>query len=77
MKTVQYFRATRKSNRFNQGQKVWIRLRFGNHFWVWYKFRGKGRKVSGMIDADNSAIGPIKTIEVSDKFAERIEGMYR
>ena len=47
---VQYFKAAKRTHRFNENQKVWIRHTFSNHMEVWFKWRGKGRYVSGLVD---------------------------
>lgn len=44
-----------------------------NCMYVYYRYRGKGRYVTGMCNKDAKYIGEIKTIEVSDSFAARIE----
>lgn len=71
---VQYFRAAKQTHRFRQNQKVWIRANFANHLWVWFKWRGSGRYVSGTLDKFDKCVGEIKTIEVEDDFAKRIYG---
>lgn len=73
MKTVSYFKATKQTPRFNKNQKVWISLDMPNCMYVYYRYRGKGRYVTGMCNKDAKYIGEIKTIEVSDSFAARIE----
>ena len=75
MREVQYFKATKQTNRFNKNQKVWIKLNMANCLMVWFKYRGKGRYVSGMCDKLAPYVGEIKTIEVDDSFAERIEAV--
>ena len=72
---VQYFKAIKRTNRFNYNQKVWIRHMFANHMWVWFKFRGKGRYVSGVLDKFAPCIGEIKEIEVEEQFGNRIKGI--
>ena len=81
MKTVEYFKASRQTPRFNKNQKVWIRLNAANYLEIRFKFRGKGRYVNGYIDkwsnngqSINPVIGEIKAIEVDDDFAARIYG---
>lgn len=69
---VEYFKSAKKTNRFNENQKVWISLNFANHLWVWFRWRGKGRYVSGTIDKFAASVGEIKTADVSDDFAMRI-----
>lgn len=77
MKNVQYFRAVKATHRFNENQKVWIRVRYANHLYIWHKWRGSGRYVAGVIDRFAKAVGELKTIEVDDDFADRIEGKDR
>ena len=74
MREVQYFRAAKTTHRFNKNQKVWIRCRHQNHLQIWFKFRGKGRYVSGIAGRFEPYVGEIKTIEVDDEFADRVEG---
>ena len=50
---VKMFKAKKQTNRFNKNQKVWITLEFGNHAYIRFKFRGKGRYVSGVIEKWN------------------------
>lgn len=69
---VQMFKAARKTNRWNANQRVWIRFRHANHLNVWFRFRGKGRYVSGIVDRFSPSVGSLSTIEVSDAFAARI-----
>ena len=69
---VKYFKAVKKTNRFNKNQRVWVRSEFANHMWIWFKWRGKGRYVAGTIDKFSLCIGEIKEIEVEDAFAKRI-----
>jgi len=73
MKKVEYFKAARRSNRFRENQKVWVALNAANHLYIWYRFRGKGRYVKGLIDKESSAISVIFEIDVSDDFAERVK----
>lgn len=72
MTKVKLFRAVKRTNRFNQNQKVWISFENGNFLNIWYRYRGKGRYVRGIIDRFSPVIGEIKEIDVSDEFAERI-----
>ena len=73
MRKVQYFKSTKQTNRFNKNQKVWIRSSLGNHFVVWFRYRGRGRFVSGICDKSALYVGEIHTIEVDEHFANRIE----
>lgn len=74
MKDVQMFKAARETNRFNKNQKVWIRLQCANHSIIWFKWRGAGRYVKGVISNEDKSIGEIETISVPDDFADRIKG---
>ena len=76
MSKVEYFKAAKRTNRWNENQKVWVRHRFANHLWVWFKWRGKGRYVSGVVDRFANCVGEINEIEVDDSFARRIAGPY-
>ena len=69
---VKYFKSRRRTNRFNKNQKVWIEHEYANHLAIRFRWRGKGRYVSGIIDKFSSAVGELKEIEVADGFAERI-----
>jgi len=71
---IKYFRALRDTHRFRKNQKVWIRTWHHNHYDIRFKFRGKGRYISGIIDNSSPAVGEIKEIEVEDGFAKRTQG---
>ena len=73
MKEVQYFKAAKNTHRFNANQKVWIALNCANHMRIWFRWRGRGRYVSGVIDKWSGVVSEIKTIEVEAAFAKRIE----
>ena len=70
----EYFQAKTKTNRFNANQRVWIRSNHANHLLVWFRWRGSGRYVSGILDKFAGCVGEIKEIEVDDGFARRIYG---
>jgi hypothetical protein len=72
MTKVKYFKAQRRTNRFNENQKVWIRMEYANHLEIYFRWRGKGRYVGGTIDKFASAVGEIKEIDVDDFFAKRV-----
>lgn len=74
MKNIQYFKSTKKNNRFNENQKVFIKHNYANHLEVRFRFRGSGRYVSGVIDKDDKSVGEIKIIPVADEFYKRIIG---
>lgn len=69
---VKYFKATKKTKRFNLNQKVWVSLECANHLYVRFKYRGKGRYVNGVVDKFSKCVGDIKTIEVSKLFCNRV-----
>ena len=69
---IEYFKATKKTRRFNKNQKVWISLNCANHLYINFKWRGKGRYVRGIIDKHIPTVGEIKEIEVDKIFGERI-----
>lgn len=73
MPKVQYFKAATKTKRFNENQRVWVSHRFANHSYIWFRWRGSGRYVTGIIDNDAPAYGELKTIEVDQAFADRIQ----
>ncbi len=70
--TVKYFKATKKTKRFNANQKVWIIFDCANHLCVRFKYRGKGRYVNGIADKFAKYVGEIKTIKVSKEFVNRL-----
>lgn len=70
---VQYFKSTKETNRFNKNQKVWVRLDCANHLMIYFKWRGKGRYVNGIIDKFDKCVGDIKIIEVENSFAKKIK----
>jgi len=69
---VQYFKARRSTNGINANQRVWIRQAFANHLYIWHKWRGCGRYVSGICSRFAPHVGEIKEIDVPDEFAKRI-----
>ena len=72
---VQMFKAQKQSRRFRKNQKVWISNMYANHLAIRFKWRGKGRFVSGTISKfqdEAPAIGEFKTIEVARSFARMI-----
>lgn len=69
---VQYFKALHSTNRYRKGQKIWINSNQANHLYTFHKWRGSGRYVNGTVDKFSKFIGEIKTIEVENKFSERI-----
>ena len=71
---IEYFKTLRQGKSFNKNQKVWIRLNCANHLDIWFKYRGKGRYVSGVIDKFSTLVGEIKEIDVSEDFARRVHG---
>lgn len=72
MPTISYFKTTKKTKRFNKNQNVWIRFSYSNHLHIYYKYRGKGRYVNGIIDRFSKTINEIKTINISDEFYNKI-----
>lgn len=69
MCTIKYFKAAKKTKRFNMNQKVWIILECANHLYIRFKYRGKGRYVNGVVDKFAKCVGEIKSIKVSKDFA--------
>jgi hypothetical protein len=74
MKTVSLFKAQKTTKRFNLNQKVWIVHHNGNSMVVFFKWRGKGRYVNGIVDSKSPCVGELKEIEVSKSFYDRIMG---
>ena len=72
MVEVQYYKARKRTRRFNSNQKVWVSYSHANHLNIYYRFRGNGRYVRGSIGRWSEPVGELKTIEVDDEFAKRI-----
>ena len=71
---VQYFKAQKRTHRFNKNQKVWVSYRMGNCLDIYYRFRGRHGYVYGTIDRWSKPVGELKTIDVHEDFARRILG---
>jgi hypothetical protein len=74
---VKMFKATRSTNRFNKNQAVWVSFDHANHLDIYFKFRGSGRYVRGVIDKSSPVVGEIKSIDVDGEFASRITGEHQ
>jgi len=83
-KSVGIFKAQKQTNRFNKNQRVWVVMDFGNHLRIAFKWRGRGRYVSGTIAKwnhtgtwFNPAIGGdgIKQIDVDESFAAMLRSI--
>tara|TARA_R110002050_G_scaffold29188_2_gene75392 strand:+ start:448 stop:675 length:228 start_codon:yes stop_codon:yes gene_type:complete len=72
MKTLLMFKAEYTTKRFNENQKVWIVEDYGNFCKVYYKYRGKGRYVSGILKKENKTFAIPKYIEVTEDFYNRV-----
>ena len=82
MALIKMFKAQKDTKRFRANQKVWVSHDCGNHAYIRFKWRGRGRYVNGVIakwsEANsvtwNPTIGDVgfHEIEVDDAFAERI-----
>ncbi len=77
---IEVFKAKIDTRRFRRNQKVWVVCNLANHIHIRFKWKGKGRYVSGIIrkfdskyDNYSNVIGNdgIKKIEVSKEFAKR------
>ena len=76
MVKILYFKAKKRTKRFKKNQKVWVIEDCGNHAYIVFRYRGKGRYVTGIINkykssfGYNNAIGEdgFKEIEVNEKF---------
>ena len=75
MALVKMFKATRATRLINANQRVFVSFNHANHMDIYFKVRGRGRYVHGVIDKGSSAVGEIKEIEVADDFAERVSGV--
>ena len=72
MERIKYFRPKEQTNRFSEGQKVWIVLDLGNGYTIYHKWRGSGRYVFGEIAKDSPYIGEVKEMEIPKSFIERM-----
>ena len=79
MTLVKMFKAQKTTSRFNLNQKVFVSHEFDSHYFIKFKWRGSGRWTTGVIrkynnqyTKQNSIIGEIKEIEVSDNFSKFI-----
>lgn len=71
--TVKMFKATKQTHRWRENQKVWVRHEFANHLLVYFRWRGRGRYVTGIVDKFlHTAVGKIVELEVGESFAHRI-----
>lgn len=77
MALLRYFRAKKSNRRFRLNQKVWISTEQANHLCVKFRWRGKGRYVTGIMpkwDRQYQNLNPvigidgIKEIDVADTF---------
>ena len=71
---VQMFRAQVRTRRFRKNQKVWVRLREQNHLIIWFRWRGRGTYVRGVIERTHDAVGALQDIDVNCDFARQIHG---
>ena len=69
---IQYFKATKRTNRFRENQIVWISFMHANHLEIKFNWRGSGRMVNGIVDKFASCVGEIKEMEIDKKFYKRI-----
>lgn len=69
---IKAFRATRKTNRFNKNQRVWVVVNGANMLKIVFKYRGSGRYVNGVVDKFASCVGELTEIEVAEDFAKRL-----
>ena len=72
MTDLQLFKAQKSTRRFNKNQNVFVSLLCANHIYIYFKYRGSGRYVRGIIDRFSPIVGDIKTIEIDDGFSKRI-----
>lgn len=78
MTKVKYFKSTKETHRINKHQKVWIGLDWeNNYFAIYFKFRGNGQYLDGVVSKNDPMVGEIETIEVSDRFARQIKNKFR
>lgn len=73
---IQMFLATKNTHRFKKNQKVWVRARHQNHLDIYFKWRGKGRYVTGVQDRFADCVGNLKTFAVDKSFATRVINNY-
>lgn len=80
---IEIFKSAKKTKRFNNNQIVFVVRNYANHLIIVYKYRGKGRYVSGVMDKFNNKgtglssyiktdIRPICVSPVFVDFLERI-----
>jgi len=71
---LKMFKATAKTHSFALNQDVWIREVGTNHLVVYFKFRGEGEYVQGIIDRFHPSVGEIVEVDVEEQFANEVLG---
>jgi hypothetical protein len=74
LQTVQMFKALCQTRRFRANQNVWVREVAQNHLRIWFRWRGSGTYVQGVIERTHKAVGPLVDVEVTEEFAQQIRG---
>lgn len=69
---IKYFKALKNTRRFRANQQVWISKEYANHMEIVFRWRGKGRYVTGIIDKHSPCVGEIKMIQVVETFIHKI-----
>ena len=68
------FKAQKQTRRFNKNQRVWIVKEYGNFCIIKFRYRGRGRYVSGILNKENQTVANVtfKEIEVHEDFYNKI-----
>jgi len=75
MTTVHLFKAQRQTRRFRRNQKVWVGSIEQDHLRIWFRWRGKGTYVRGIIGRfDRKEVGPLIEVDVTEEFAMQMRG---
>ena len=64
------FKAQVDTKRFRKNQRVWVTEEYGNFCQVYFKYKGRGRYVHGLLNKEDKSIGccTFKEIEVTEEF---------
>ena len=70
MKTLLMFKAQVDTKRFNKNQRVWVTKEYGNFCQVYFKYKGRGHYVHGLLNKENKTVRncTFKKIEVTEEF---------
>ena len=64
------FKAQVDTKRFRKNQRVWITEEYGNFCKVYFKYKGRGHYVNGLLSKENKTVRncTFKSIEVTEEF---------